>query len=186
MQPKHNGFRLLVVLVLTVLVSACQSVKESGTRPETAKSSLSYKESELPTIKTSLHQAGKGVPNGRSDSAAPFLKDVIRIATETSYGYSEKNPIKTGPFSPSKRNLHLLYLNALRGPNGESVEYERKGACCQHRIEGANSSDPLLNMSILDVYRIRVDGSDTDKFLFVDMYESGAPQIPQEFTQRKQ
>jgi len=98
------------------------------------------------------------------------------IASDPEYGKSSDKPIRTGPvFSRG----HILFLNALRGPNGEPIEYERIGSCCAFEDES-----PPFRGGLLDVYRIKIDGSSVEVLLFVDMYRMGLPEVPAGFTVR--
>lgn len=130
-----------------------------------------------PKILSSTRSEGKGVPNGRSDSAAPYLRIKLQPATDPQYGYSPGKPIRT---APRAAGLHIAYLNALRGPKGEPVTYERRGACCEFE----DKSLPLGG-GLLDVYKLQVDGSNDVLTLYVDMYRSGPPQVPAGLTMRK-
>lgn len=133
---------------------------------------------DLPKIESNTAVAGKGVPNGRSDSPAPFMREAMQQSADPNYGYSQENPIRVGP--RTRTRSHVLFLNALRGPQGEPITYERKGACCP--FETTHSE---LGAGMLDIYTIQVEGSNKAVYLFVNMYEPGPPQIPAGFSQRK-
>jgi hypothetical protein len=123
-------------------------------------------------------QDGKGVPNGRSDSEMPFIQASMPLSTDSHYGYTVENPIKVGPRTAAR--VHILYLNSLRGPNGEPIEYERLGSCC--KFETKNSA---FGAGLLDMYRITFDGTSKELVLYVNMYDPGPPQLPMGFTQRR-
>lgn len=155
----------LAAFALVTLLAACQSQPPSPPQGE-------------PILSLTTRE-GRGVPNGRSDSRAPYWQSTeLQLTTDPEYGRSSAKPIRTG--SAFSRG-HILFLNALRGPHGEPVEYERKGACC--RFE--DKSLPLGG-GLLDVYRVWVDGADAEVLLYVDMYRRGTPQIPAGFTARQQ
>ncbi|APW37769.1 hypothetical protein RD110_11660 [Rhodoferax koreense] len=103
----------------------------------------------------------------------------MRVASDPKYGFAKESAIRVGPRSSAV--FHIQYLNALRGPNGEPITYERLGACCD--FQTANS--PFAGGGLLDIYRVRVDGTSEDVFLFVNMYDPGPPELPAGFTQRK-
>ena len=161
----HTDLRTIFLLASTAItLVACQ----------TAPSPVS---SQIPPITSSQTKDGKGIPNGRSDTSAPYWQHTeIKIASDPEYGRTSTKPLRTGPIL-SRR--HILFLNALRGPNGEPVEYERIGACC-------NFEDKSLPLGggLLDVYRIKIDGSSVEVLLYVDMYRKGLPEIPVGFTAR--
>jgi hypothetical protein len=131
-----------------------------------------------PKIISSLRSNGKGTPNGRTDSALPYLRMTnLALSSDPAYGYTPDKPIKTGPVA---LRFHLLYLNSLRGPKSEVVEYERIGSCCEFE----DKSLPLGG-GLLDVYKVRVDGSSDVLTLYVDMYRKGPVQFPVGFTARR-
>lgn len=159
--------RIVILTTAALFLTACQT-----TQPHTGASKPEAK------ILSSLRAKGKGIPHGRSDSTAPFLRGVnMQSANDPEYGYSQEKPIRLGKL-PARSNIY--YLNTLRGPNGEAIEYERKGACCEFK----DKSLPLGG-GLLDVYRVKVDGSDDEITLYVDMYRMGPPQLPVGFTARQ-
>ena len=93
------------------------------------------------------------------------------LATDPSYGTSQELPIRVG-----NTNLYdgaareEAYLQTLRGPNGESVRYERLDALM------------LADQSILDVYQVSYDGLDNPVTLYLDMYSYEMLLLPQGFT----
>jgi hypothetical protein len=158
--------RLSPVAITAALLAGCQTTQPSpgASNPE-------------PVIVSSLRSGGKGVLNGRSDSTAPYLRTPkLPVATDPGYGYSAAEPIRTGPYDT---RLHLLYLNSLRGPKGEPVTYERRGACCEFEDKSLTRGGGLL-----DVYDIQVDGGSKTITIYVDMYRMGSPQLPVGFTAR--
>lgn len=163
-----NAFvsRIVILTIPALFLSACQPTLPSTlvTKPE-------------PKILSFQRSKGKGIPNGRSDSTAPFLRGVNwQQANDPEYGYSQEKPIRMGKL-PARSNIY--YLNTLRGPNGEAIEYERKGACCEYE----DKSLPLGG-GLLDVYKVKVDGNSDELTLYVDMYRLGPPQLPVGFTAR--
>jgi len=89
------------------------------------------------------------------------------ISTDTTYGYTEQNPIKVGGSGFDGPSRERAYLNNLLGPNGEALSYERRGSL-------------LTDTTILDIYI--VTGSGIDETLYVDMYNFEEPQAPVGFT----
>lgn len=157
----------LVALALTATILAgCQTTQPGpgASNPE-------------PRILSVTRVGGKGIPNGRSDSTAPYLRVIkLQTATDPGYGYSAANAIRTGPYDT---RLHLLYLNSLRGPKGEPITYERRGACCEYEDKSLPRGGGLL-----DVYDIQVDGGSKTITIYVDMYRTGPPLLPVGFTAR--
>jgi hypothetical protein len=89
------------------------------------------------------------------------------VSTDESYGYTEVNPIRVGGDFISGVSRERAYLDHLRGPNGESLSYERQGSL--------PSGD-----TILDIYNI--NGPGVDEVLYVDLYNYAELQAPVGFT----
>ncbi|NUU01996.1 hypothetical protein [Herbaspirillum robiniae] len=164
-------YRCAAPVFSVVFLAACQSPPQKP----------AYGPPVLPKILSSTVANGKGVPNGRSDNSDRYLHSALKSAEDPGYGYSQSNPVKVGPRTQGR--LHIVYLNSLRGPKGEPLEYERKGACCMF-ANPATSAIPG-GVGLLDVYRVRVEGEAQDRYLFVDMYDPGPPMIPVGMTQRE-
>jgi hypothetical protein len=161
------GLGFVAICATSFVLAACQA-----TQPQNATGNSE------PKIISSLRSNGKGTPNGRTDSALPYLRMTkLALSSDPSYGYTPDKPVKTGPVAS---RFHLLYLNSLRGPNSEVVEYERVGSCCEFE----DKSLPLGG-GLLDVYKVRIDGSRDVLMLYVDMYRQGVPQFPVGFTARR-
>lgn len=81
-----------------------------------------------------------------------YLREDIIKLTEMSYdkkyGYTQKKPIKVGSID---KETH--FLNALRGPNGEKVMYQRSGSCCAFK-----SKQAAFGEGMLDIYQVWYEG----------------------------
>lgn len=99
---------------------------------------------------------------GEPGSACP-------ISTDPTYGYDPANPIKVGGDFLMGPSRERMYLNHLRGPEGEAVTYEREG------------SEAYEN-GILDIYRLEYAGLDDPIIVYVDMYDWEPPLAPVGFT----
>ena len=119
----------------------------------------------------------KGLPFGSSD-AVPFLH-ISTVSPDPDYGFSPDSPIQLGGTESGPRQSRL-YLNSLRGPDGQVVVYERSGSCCP--FETKNSS---FGTGLLDVYSITYEGLTEPILLYVNMYDPGELQVPQGFTARR-
>src|SRR5262245_20144153 len=90
--------RVLVLSVVAAAIAACETRPVSPT-------------ANVPALTSVTKVDGKGVPNGRSDSAAPFWQSPEPIVSkDPEYGISGTKPIRTGPVSSRG---HILFLNAL-------------------------------------------------------------------------
>lgn len=161
----HPVARVVGLLAAVLFVGGCQAPSVAPAAPAIEISSAAKRD-------------GRGYPYGRSDGPGPYLR-LLRLptASDPSYGTTPENPICTGPV----RNLgHILFLQSLRGPADEPIEYERKGSCC-----GFLDSRVPQGGGLLDVYMLKVQGSDAMRELFVDMYRPCPMLIPAGLTQRK-
>ncbi len=95
------------------------------------------------------------------------------VSTDASYGFDKMHPIKTG----SSFIAEWRYLNALRGPKGELVHYQRMGACCAFDTQAAESGKGFL-----DQYTLTYDGLEKPVAIFLNMFEEGALQAPLGFS----
>lgn len=102
---------------------------------------------------------------------------LIGVSEDATYGYSEKNPIKVGGISPQNERR---FLNALAGPNGEPIRYERNGSCCAFTTPNGLMNDTGL----LDMYEIQWEGIEQAVIIYINMYDypTEALKAPKGFT----
>ena len=93
-----------------------------------------------------------------------------KVSTDPTYGLTEKNPIRVGSGPEAER----AYLSSLRGPHGETVQYERKGSCCSFKTPNAWVGGKAL----LDMYHVTFEGLAKPIVLYVDMYDYEQPLVP--------
>ena len=101
-------------------------------------------------------------------------EDIIKlteISTDSKYGYTQKNAIKVGSI---QKEYH--YLNALKGPNGEKVTYERTGSCCEFRSKTA-----AFGKGFLDVYQVWYEVG-KPVTLYINGYDNEDLKCPMGFT----
>lgn len=91
---------------------------------------------------------------------------------DTTYGYSENNPIKVGGDTSGPAN-ERKFLNSLSGPNGESVTFNRAGSCCH--FETRNSS---YGMGMLDIYKVTYEDKKDTVSLYLNMYDKEKVKAP--------
>lgn len=91
---------------------------------------------------------------------------------DTTYGYSEKNPIKVGGEANGPMN-ERKFLNSLSGPNGETVTFTRAGSCCH--FETRNIS---YGLGLLDIYEVTYEGKKDTVSLYLNMYDKETVKAP--------
>lgn len=97
---------------------------------------------------------------------------VSETSTDSTYGFSKKNPIKVGGTMNGPIN-ERNFLNSLSGPNGEKVWYDRSGSCCH--FETKNSS---FGMGMLDIYKVIYEGKKDTVTLYLNMYDKAKLKAP--------
>lgn len=106
---------------------------------------------------------------------------LVDSSTDTSYGFEERNPIKTGgandKLGPTNQRR---FLNALLGPEGEEVGYYRLGSCCRFKTPNGFGGSGML-----DIYKVFWAGSPDTLSLYINMYDEGDLKIPLGFTAKK-
>ena len=129
-----------------------------------------------PKTVASTSVQGRGYPFGDSGTG-PFT-GVTTPATSADYG-SQANPVKVGGGLGSGSRNEQLYLKSLRGPNGEVIEYERRGSCCPFETKNSELG------GLLDAYDITYAGLAKPIVLYINMYDADTLYIPPGFTARK-
>lgn len=101
-------------------------------------------------------------------------------STDSSYAFTKGNPVKVGGVKKNEGPLNeRRFLNALLGPNGEKVQYNRAGSCCHFKTP--NGYD---NTGLLDRYEVWYKGSKDTVSIYINMYDKGDLFIPIGFKAR--
>ena len=69
------------------------------------------------------------------------------------------------------------FLNALAGPNGEPLSYERLGSCSTFKTKNSP-----FKKGLLDRYEVTWEGNATPVILYLNMYDAGPLRVPVNFT----
>ena len=101
---------------------------------------------------------------------------VIRAAADPEYGYSEAKPIKVGGLDhgPARERL---FLSQLAGSKGEPVTFQRIGSCCP--FETPNG---FMGTGMLDQYLVSIEGDQSPRVLYINMYDFEEPLVPSGFS----
>ncbi len=119
------------------------------------------------------------MPGANETASTAVLPFVVReVSTDETYGYSEKNPVRVGGGRSAGLRNQLRYLNALKGPQGQAITYERQASCCAFKTRrGA-----VDNTGMLDVYAVKWAGKDKPVTLYINMYRGGKLLAPVGFS----
>ena len=118
------------------------------------------------------------------DDSAPYLivndqnAFVIKErATDEKYGYDKDYPINLFHLNTANDSINQKrFFNALTGPNGERIFYEKVGICCPFPSKKSASGAALL-----DIYEVKWQGQKTPVTLYLNIYEKGFIQAPKGF-----
>lgn len=162
---------LILLPVLVLFLGSCGSTKKSAagtgnpiTIPENAKD---------PSETFSKSQAGLLDEN-------TFRLETI--ADDETYGYTQGNPVCVGGVKSSEGPLNeRRFLNALLGPNGEEIEYTRRGSCCPF----TTPNGMIGNSGLLDIYVVKFKGQEKAVNIYINMYDFGKLKAPKGFTIKK-
>jgi hypothetical protein len=128
----------------------------------------------IPTLLLSSGSASLALSQQSAPKPSEQVPPVNNVPKDD-YGYSEKNPIKTGGGPQGER----AFLNRLAGPNGESVRYRRLGSCCAF-----STPNSPMGGGLLDRYEVLIEGQSQTKILYLNMYDFEKPKIPKGFTEK--
>lgn len=97
-----------------------------------------------------------------------------KISTKKKYGFepNHKFSIKVGKISNQS-----AYMRALRGPNGEEVQFRRVASCCSFK-----SASAMMGVGLLDVYDVYHSGLEKPITLYLNGYDYEEPMAPVGFT----
>ncbi|NUM80080.1 2-dehydro-3-deoxyphosphooctonate aldolase [bacterium] len=96
------------------------------------------------------------------------------ITTDSSYGYTQKNPIKVGGVNHDRGPLNEhTYLRNLSGANGEAISYWRLGSCCNFKTPNG-----IFGGGLLDIYRVARAGVQDTVVLYINMYDADTVWAP--------
>ena len=122
----------------------------------------------------------KALKNYKPQMANNQTFKIEQISTDKTYGFTEKNPIKVGFGGASEGPANeRRFLNALAGPNGEEISYERLGSCCAFKTDNG-----FMGGGLLDKYEIKWKGQSEPVILYLNMYDPGELLAPVGFTIR--
>ena len=115
------------------------------------------------------------------DDSAPIpklSKDNTFLLTEYSkdnkYGYDADYPVNVFYQNAKDENLNAQrYLNALTGPNGESITYTKVESCCPFPTKRVE-----IGAGFLDIYELKWEGQNKPVKLYINIYERGYLLVP--------
>lgn len=99
---------------------------------------------------------------------------ITQFAKDKKYGYDPDYPVNLFFQNTNSETLNeSRFLNALAGPNGEKITYERLETCCPFPTKRSNMGAGFLN-----VYELRWEGQKKPVKLYLNIYEKGILMVP--------
>ncbi|WP_347051923.1 2-dehydro-3-deoxyphosphooctonate aldolase [Flavobacterium olei] len=99
---------------------------------------------------------------------------ITQFAKDKKYGYDPDYPVNLFFQNTNSETLNeSRFLNALAGPNGEKITYERLETCCPFPTKRSNMGAGFLN-----VYELKWEGQKKPVKLYLNIYEKGILMVP--------
>ncbi|MFY8181036.1 MAG: 2-dehydro-3-deoxyphosphooctonate aldolase [Flavobacterium sp.] len=122
------------------------------------------------------------IQNIDNSAIKPPIKNKQFVLTEYDkdgkYGYDMDYPINLGfeneKYSP--KNVEYFF-NAISGPNGEKISYEKVDTCCPFPTKKS-----AVGAGTLDIYQISFEGTEKKIILYLNIYEKGKVLCPKGFS----
>lgn len=119
---------------------------------------------------------------------------ITGISADPAFGYTTSKPVMVGMTDVHKAAENVeKYMNALRGPQGELINYTRLKACCPFKTKNFTFTVPILGTEfdgkhgMLEQYRVEYNDGTTVKstILYINLYdETKILLAPKGFTYR--
>lgn len=119
------------------------------------------------------------IKNVNDNAPIPKLKDkntfiITEVSKDKKYGYDKDYPINVFFKSINNENINAQrFLNALAGPQGQVITYNKIETCCPFPCKKSN-----MGAGFLDVYEISWEGQNKPILLYINIYEKGDLLVP--------
>ena len=138
------------------------------------------------TLFTSCVSTKSTLKNVDDNAPIPKLtKDNTFIISEYSkdpkYGYHQDYPINLFYKNTINETINQQrYLNALAGPNGETLSFKKLESCCPFPTKRSE-----MGAGFLEVYEVTWEGLQQPIRLYLNIYEKGVLMVPVGFNIKK-
>ena len=108
--------------------------------------------------------------------------ELAETATDMQYGFSEFYPINLGfsTYENSNNQNVNRFFNSFTGVNGEKVTYKIIETCCPFPSKKNN-----MGAGTLVLYEIFLDGTPSNKKIYINTFEKGKIMCPKGFLIKK-
>ena len=124
------------------------------------------------STKSTLQNVDDNAPTPQISGNNTFV--LTAYSKDAKYGYDKNYPINI--FYGNTRNESInqqRFLNALAGPKGEKITFEKLESCCPFPTKRSE-----MGAGFLDVYEIKWEGQKKPLILYLNIYEKGALLVP--------
>ncbi len=137
------------------------------------------------TFFTSCGSIKSSIQNIDNTALKPGTKNdqflLTEYAPDNKYGYDKDYPINLGFESEKNSPKNIpLFFNALRGPKGEKISYDKVDTCCPFPTKKS-----VMGAGTLEVYNVLIEGSDKKIVLYINIYERSKVMCPKGFSIKK-
>jgi hypothetical protein len=99
---------------------------------------------------------------------------ITEYSTDKKYGYDKDYPINVFYYSTRNETVNQeRFLNALAGPKGEKISFEKLESCCPFPTKRSE-----MGAGFLDVYEVKWNGIKKPILLYMNIYEKGELKVP--------
>ena len=104
--------------------------------------------------------------------------EIKGTSTDKKYGYTEEQPIKVG--GGTSAGYHFMFIEHLRGPNGEKLFVNRIGSCGSY--PNPDTTLTKYDNGVLTCFSIDCLSFKKPRVLYFDKYRTGDLYIPKDCT----
>lgn len=139
---------LFTFLILVLLASSCVSTKST------------------------LKNVDDNAPIPKLSGTNTFV--ISEYSKDPKYGYDKDYPINVFYRNTKDESINQIrFLNALAGPNGEKITFQKTETCCPFPTKKTE-----IGAGFLDIYEITWEGQKEPLKLYINIYEKGALMVP--------
>lgn len=131
------------------------------------------------STKSTLKNVDDNAPNPTLTKENTFL--ITEYSKDKKYGFDPDYPINVFYKNTKDENINAKrFLDALAGPNGEKIVYEKLESCCPFPTKKST-----VGAGFLDVYNLTWEGSSKGVKMYINIYEKGYLLVPMGLSLKK-
>jgi hypothetical protein len=131
------------------------------------------------STKSTLMNVDNNAPIPKLTKQNTFV--LTEISNDSKYGFDKDYPVNVFYRNSNDEEINCnRFLNALSGPNGETISFKKTGICCPFPSKNINTGGGFLA-----VYEISYEGLKNPKILYLNIYEKGLLLAPVGFSIKK-